>query len=226
MRIKMLFTLFIIVAGIAACAEISHYAINVNYIPQKGITRKNSAQGKFAITIAAFNDTRTVDDKTIIGKKVKSKNDKILALATAENPAREVSSAFRYFLLKAGYSVDEVMPEWDLRDSSISSAWETLVIGGSIDELEVICRSEGAGVQYNTRVKLHVVFADVQRRKILHTTTLESSATLKHLLCSGEMMQEQINGAVSMAIEKIAENGELDKIVAEISKVRSESLAD
>jgi hypothetical protein len=29
-----------------------------------------------------------------------------------------------------------------------------------------------------------------------------------------------------MAIEKIAENGELDKIIAEISKVRSENLAD
>jgi hypothetical protein len=226
MRIKMLFTLFIIVAGIAACAEVSHYAINVNYIPQKNITWKNSAQRKFAITIAAFNDARTVDDKTIIGKKVKSKNDKILALATAENPAREVSSAFRYFLLKAGYSVDEVMPEWDMRDSSISSAWETLGIGGSIDELEVICRSEGTGVQYNTRVKLQVVFADVQRSKILHTTTLESTATLKHLMCSGEMMQEQINGTLSMAIEKIAENGELDKIIAEISKVRSENLTD
>ncbi len=101
-----------------------------------------------------------------------------------------------------------------------------LVIGGSIDELEVICRNEGAGVQYNTRVKLHVVFADVQRKTILHTTTLENTATLKHLMCSGELMQEQINGALSMAIEKIAENGELDKIIAEISKVRSESLVD
>ena len=226
MHIKLFLFFIIIVAGIAACAETSHYAINVNYIPQKGITRKNSAPGKFAITIAAFNDTRTVDDKTIIGKKVKSKNDKILALATAENPAREVSSAFRYFFLKAGYSVDKVMPEWDLRDSSISSAWGKLVIGGRIDELEVICSNEGAGVQYNTVVKLQVVFADAQRKRILHTTTLESAVTLKHLRCSGEKMQEQINSALSMAIEKIAENGELDKIIAEISKVRSESLAD
>jgi len=39
-------------------------------------------------------------------------------------------------------------------------------------------------------------------------------------------MQEQINGALSMALEKITENGELDKIIAEISKVRSESLTD
>jgi len=226
MRIKLLFSFLIFIASIAACAEVSNYAININYIPQKAITKNNRAQRNFLITIATFNDARTVADKAIIGKKVKSKNDKILALATADNPARDVSSAFRYFLLKAGYSVDEVMPKWDLRDHSISSAWGRLVIGGSIDELEVICRTEGAGVQYNTRVKLHVVFADVQRKTILHTTTLESTATLKHLMCSGEMMQEQINGALSMAIEKIAENGELDKIIAEISKVRSESLTD
>ena len=121
MRIKMFFTLFIIVAGIAACAEISNYAININYIPQKAITKNNRAQRNFLITIATFNDARTVADKAIIGKKVKSKNDKILALATADNPARDLSSAFRYFLLKAGYSVDEVMPEWDLRDHSINS---------------------------------------------------------------------------------------------------------
>ena len=226
MRLKLLLSVIITASSIVACAEVSNYAININYIPQKGLTRNNSAQGKFAITLAAFNDTRTIDDKTIIGKKVKSKDDKILALATAENPSRDVSSAFRYFLLKAGYSVDKVMPEWDLRDSSISSEWGKLVIGGSIDELEVICRTDGAGVQYNTRVKLHVVFADVQRKTILHTTTLESTATLKHLMCSGEMMQDQINGALSMAIEKIAENGELDKIIDEIRKVRSENLVD
>ena len=226
MRIKLLFSFLIFIAGIASCAEVTNYTININYIPQKAITKNNRAQRNFIITIATFNDARTVADKAIIGKKVKSKNDKILALATAENPARDVSSAFRYFLLKAGYSVDEVMPEWDLRDHSINSSWGTLVIGGRIDELEVICRNEGAGVKYNTRVKLHVVFADVQRRKILHTTTLESTSTLKHLMCSGEMMQDQINGALSMAIEKIAENGELDNIIAEISRVRSESLAD
>jgi hypothetical protein len=226
MRIKMLFSLFIICVCIASCAEVSNYAININYIPQKVITRNKNAQRTLLITIATFNDARTVADKAIIGKKVKSKNDKIIALATSDNPAHEVSSAFRYFLLRAGYSVDDVMPEWDLRDQSINSSWGTLVIGGRIDELEVICRSEGAGVQYNSRVKLHVVFADVQRRKILHATTLESIATLEHIRCSGEIMQEQINSALSMAIEKIAENGELDTIIAEISKVRSESLSD
>ena len=226
MRIKLLLSVIITASSLVACAEVANYAINIYYIPQKIITHKTSAQGKFVITIAAFNDTRTIDDKTIIGKKVKSKDNKVLALATAENPSRDVSSAFRYFLLKAGYSVDKVMPEWDLRDSSISSAWGKLVIGGRIDELEVICSNEGAGVQYNTVVKLQVVFADAQRKRILHTTTLESAVTLKHLRCSGEKMQEQINSALSMAIEKIAENGELDKIIAEISKVRSESLAD
>jgi len=226
MRITLLLSLIIIVAGIAACAEVAHYTININYIPQKVIIQNNSAQKKLVITIATFNDTRTVADKSIIGKKVKSKNDKILALATAENPARDVSSAFRYFLLRAGYSVDKEMPEWDLRDHSINSSWGALVIGGRIDELEVICRSEGTGVQYNSRVKLHVVFADVQRKTILHTTTLESTATLKHIRSSGEMMQEQINDALSMALEKIAENGELDNIIYEISRVRSESLAD
>jgi hypothetical protein len=214
------------ISFISACAEFSHYAINIHYIPQKANFQNNSIKRKCAMTIATCNDTRTVDDKTVIGKKVKSKDDKILALATAEDPARDVAEAFKMFLLKAGYDVDKAMPKWDLRDSSIDSAWKMLVIGGNIHELEVICRSEGAGVQYNSRVKLQLVFADVQRKKILHTTTLESSSTLKHLLCSEEMMQEQINSALSMAIDKIAENGELDAIIAEISSVRSESLAD
>jgi len=96
MHIKLFLFFILIVAGIAACAETSHYAINVNYIPKK-VSPGEQCSEEIAITIAAFNDARTVDDKTIIGKKVKSKNDKILALATAENPAREVSSAFRYF---------------------------------------------------------------------------------------------------------------------------------
>ena len=226
MRVKLILYLSVIIFNITACAEVSNYAINIDYIPQKSVTHNNSAQQMFSITVATFNDVRTVADKAIIGKKVKSKNDKIIALATADNPARAVSSAFRYFLLREGYTVDREMPEWDLRDQAINSTWGTLVIGGSIDELEVVCRSERAGVQYDSRVKLHVLFADVQRKKILHTTTLESIAALKHIKCSGEMMQEQINSALSLAIEKVSENGELDKIIAEISNVRSESLAD
>jgi hypothetical protein len=226
MRVKQLLSITALFTGIIACAGVSNYVINIKYVPQRAVLQNSKTRSKPLITIARFNDISSLDNKTVTGSKSNSNDDTIRALATAEDPARDVSAAFRTFLIKAGYDVDSVMPEWDLRDSSIDSAWNKLVIGGSIDELEVFCRKAGAGVQYNSVVKLRVVFADAQRKKILHTTTLESSASLKHLVCSEEMMQKQINDTLSMAIEKIAENDELNKVVAEISSVRAESLTD
>lgn len=226
MRHQIYFFIIAILCFILSCAVVSRYIITIHYIPQKTITAQSRIKKDFIITVATFNDSRAVDDKTVIGKKVMAKNDKIVARVTAQDPAREVTRALKHFLTKAGYSVDERMPQWDLSEQAINRSWGHLVIGGIIEELEIICRSENTGVQYNSRIKLRVMFNDVTRRKILTANTIESTATLKHLRCAKAKIQEQLNTALSLALEKIAENGALDKIIQEISTVRSESLAE
>ena len=58
----------------------------------------------------------------------------------------------------------------------------------------------------------------------MHTTTLESTSALKHFRCTQEGMQEQINSALSLALEKILDNSELDNALREVGSVRDESL--
>ena len=80
--------------------------------------------------------------------------------------------------------------------------------------------------RYHAVVKLRLVFADSQRGRILHTTTIESTSGLEHFRCTQEGMQEQINSALSLALEKILDNSELDNALREVGSVRDESLAE
>ncbi len=218
--------LFIVVNFILiiACAAATHYAITIQYIPQKALAPSIRMPRDFRITVTTFNDFRPVADRTVIGKKITAKNDTTPVLVTTDDPAHSVSLALKDFLTKSGYDVGEIMPVWDLSEQSITRSWGQLVIGGTIEELEIICRSESPGADYQSRVKLRVALGDVQRKKILHATTIESNATLKHLHCSEKTFQEQLNAALSLALEKIMEHGELDTIIQEITAIRSESL--
>src|SRR5512135_2402138 len=123
MRLKMIMSICIMAVFFLSCAQVSYYAINIHYSPQKTITKNSSNNKKPLITVAHFNDARAIENKTIMGKKIKSKGDKVLAFAIESNPARSVSLAFKDFLQRAGYTVDEVMPEWDLNKKSIKNLW-------------------------------------------------------------------------------------------------------
>ncbi|MCX5903930.1 MAG: hypothetical protein NTV89_10790, partial [Proteobacteria bacterium] len=112
------------------------------------------------------------------------------------------------------------------QENSISKSWGALVIGGRVEELEVTCNADQPSTNYAAKVKLRLVFADSQRGKILHTTTLESTSALKNFRCTREGMQEQINSALSLALEKILDNAELDNALREVGSVRDESLPE
>ncbi len=116
------------------------------------------------------------------------------------------------------------MPAWNLDENSISKSWAPLVIGGRVEAFEVICDSEQVATRYRAVVKLRLVFADSQMGRILHTTTIESTSGLEHFRCTQEGMQEQINSALSLALEKILDNNYLDNVLREVGSVRDENL--
>lgn len=209
-----------------ACARTSLYRINLNYEPQKAVPYTKQGIQKYNITVSVFNDRRVLDDTLIIGKRVFPDGKETRVLSRFLEPSHAVASGIKDILSGAGYTVRRGMPSWDLRESSIKSQWGTLVIGGSIDELLVICQSGFPAMLYEATVRLRVVVADVQSSKIIYTTTLESTSSLKHLRFSEHYMQQQLNSALSLAIEKILEGNELENKIIEAGSVRSENLTE
>ena len=79
-------------------------------------------------------------------------------------------------------------------------------------------------MQYETTVRLRIVFADVHHKKILYTRTLESTSSYRHVRFQEERLQEELNAALSTAIEKIFEDDKVASLIEEITRVRSESI--
>lgn len=211
--------------AVLACARATYYSINLHYTPQKAVDAADSTQQRYIITVAGFNDERNTLDKSVIGKRIKSDGAEIKAVSQQMQPSYAVASAVKDFFYRHGYTVYGGTPDWDIKEKTIESQWGTLVVGGDIEELDIVCTSDFANVQYDAKVRLRIVFADVQHKKILYTRVLESSSSFRHVRFQEQKLEDEINNALSTAVEKIFEDNKLENLIEEITRVRSEVIS-
>lgn len=203
---------------LGACARQGPYSIDLLYIsPEKRSVAAEKAKS-LLITVAQFNDVRTVGDKKIIGKVIKSDGTKILILPKHYMPADAVTRAVRHHLNSEGYHVTSRTPVWNLSDDTIEDGWGNIIIGGNIHEFELICLKEMPVRKYRARVKLSVVFSDVARKKMKFKVNVESSPSLEHIRFTEGKMTEVMNDALSAAIKRIFENREVHQKIKEIAE--------
>jgi uncharacterized lipoprotein YajG len=203
---------------LGACARPGIYSVDLLYISPEKTSVTDKKAKSLSITVAQFNDVRTVDDKRIIGKVVKSDGMKIPILPKHRMPADAVTRAVRHHLNSEGYHVSSRTPVWNLSDDTIEDGWGTIVIGGDIQEFELICLKEMPIRQYKARVKLSVVFADVAKKKMKFKVNVESSPSLEHIRFTEEKMTEVMNDALSAAINRIFENREVHQKIKEVAE--------
>lgn len=195
-------------AVICGCAP-ALYSVDMRYVPTQPIPEMKGSEKKIKITVAVFEDIRTISDTTIIGRVIKPDKRNIPVLPKYVRPPMVVASALKDILQKAGYQVDPDTPRWNLREESIRSEWAPILIGGSIDELEVICEDKMTIKKYGAKAKITVLLANTETRKVFYKVSAQSSVSLEHILFSEERLEEQINTALSDAIEKIFEGNEI-----------------
>jgi len=195
-------------AMIWGCAS-ALYSVDMKYVPTRPIPEMKGSEKKIKITVAAFEDLRTISDTTLIGRVIKSDRQNIPVLPKYVRPPMAVASALKEIFLKAGYQVAPDIPRWDLKEESIRKEWGAILIGGSIDELEVICEDKMTIKKYRAKAKITVFLANTQTSKIFYKVSAQSSVSLEHILFSEERLEEQISTALSDAIEKIFEGNEI-----------------
>ncbi|MGV8059221.1 MAG: hypothetical protein AB2L12_14545 [Smithellaceae bacterium] len=195
--------------SIIGCAN-RLYSINMNYDAGKAnIPAYLKAEDKghnALITIAEFVDTRKVDDPMVVGRVVEKDGMKTLVLPKYTKPVQAVTNGIRRYLLKAGYKISANAGQWDLKEETISKVDGKLIIGGSIEELDVTCRKGFPTDSYKAGIKLTLVLADPAKGKILYRSSVESNTSLEHVSFSENRLAEQINIALGDAIEKIFED--------------------
>jgi hypothetical protein len=198
--------------GINGCAN-SLYSVNMNYDAEKAnipaYIKNDNKERNTAITIAEFVDTRKVDDKMVIGSVVEKDGMKILVMPKYTKPTRAVTTGIKRYLSKAGYKIAGDAGFWDLKEETIPKTNNKLIIGGSIDELELTCRKGFPTDSYKAVMKLSLELADPAKGKILYRSSVETNTSLEHVSFSQARLEEQINIALGDAIEKIFEDSKI-----------------
>jgi len=202
-----------------SCAPVNLYTINMNYTPSETAAAKADNTRTVSLTVARFIDSRSIQDKMIIGRVVSPDGGTIPVLPKYLKPVDAVTGGIRECLSAAGYSLSPEIPVWDLQSDSIEKRWGTVLIGGTIDKLEVVCHKDGIKKNYKANVKLTIVFADVHNARIFRKMEIETSPSLVHVRFSEKMLEEQINKALSDSIEQVFGNREImQKILGETAR--------
>jgi hypothetical protein len=195
--------------SITGCAT-RLYSVNMNYDAEKAnipaYLKADNKGGNAAITITEFVDIRKGEDQMVIGRVVEKDGMKTLVMPKHAKPTQAVAFGIKRYLVKAGYKILSSAGQWDLKEQTIPKVDSKLIIGGSIDELEITCRKGFPTDSYKAGMKLNLILADAVKGKILYRSSVESNSSLEHVSFSEARLAEQLNIVMGDAIEKVFED--------------------
>ena len=194
----------------ASAAETSQYIINMQYSAEKAVIPEYlKAEGKThgaIITVAEFADIRQVDDKKIIGQVRERDDTQVPVLLKDVIPVKAVANGIKEYLKKAGYKVADKIVQWNLKEENLPKGKGKVIIGGSIDELEVTCWRGVFSHSYKANLKLTIVIADLAKGRILHKSKVESSSSRDDVSFSEEELGGQLSTVLGDSIKKVFED--------------------
>ncbi|MGD1151585.1 MAG: hypothetical protein ABR911_01725 [Syntrophales bacterium] len=211
--------LIFVMVGVSACSP-ALYHVNLKYEPSEKFVKTEKAGPDFPITVAMFNDIRKMDDRLLLGRVTTLQGDRIPILPRYKKVTEAVTMNVRDYLSKSGYDISKDIPVWDLKEETIGKDWGRILIGGNIDDLEIVCEKSFPVKTYKAKAKLSFVFANVPDKKIFYRATVENSNSLKDVSFSEELLEKQINAALSDALEQMFNDPKMKKTIEEGAKAK------
>ncbi len=207
----------LIILNFSGCASPKLYSINVKYDATQApppAYLKAENKGSAIIAVAEFSDKRDMADKKVIGRVVKRDGTNIMVFPKHVVATKAVSDGVKDYFNKAGYQVADKSVLWDLTEENIPQISAKLLVGGSIDAMEIICRRGFPTNSYAANIKLTIIFADVSEGHVFYTRRVEATSSHEHVSFSEERMGDYMSTLLVEAIRNVFE----DKAVA--AKIR------
>jgi len=206
--------LICVLAGLTACSP-AVYHVNLKFEPTGQILKPEKSGPDFPVTVAMFNDIRKVDDTLVLGRVTTLNGDRIPILPRYKKATEAVTTCVREYLFNSGYNVSKDMPGWDLKEETIGKDRGRILIGGNIDELEIVCEKSFPAKTYQAKIKLTFVFANVPDKRIFYRSSVENSNSLQDVSFSEELLEKQINAVLSDALGSMFYDPKMKKIIEE-----------
>jgi hypothetical protein len=202
---------------LVSCAPVTRYSVNMTSDPVRNVIPAGEHIKGIPLTIALFNDARTIADKATVGKVMKSGNDPIPVVSADLKPVSAVTAGVKSYMVRAGYTISSISPTWDLKPASISRDWGQFLIGGSIDQMEIICEKSAMKANYRTRVILSIYLADITKASIIHTYTVKGDSSREDVNLTDKDIRKhltiEINNAITDAIEKLIDPLAINRLI-------------
>jgi hypothetical protein len=210
-----------IILFLQACATPELYHANLKYEPTGTFPEMKKAGSNSLITVAMFNDIRQIDDRLQLGRVTTMGGTVIPVFPQYMKIPDAVTTSIREYLFKSGYRISNDVPIWDLREETINKGRGKILIGGNIDELEILCDDSFPVKTYRTKLKLTFVFADVAHKRIFYRSSIENSASLQDISFSEEILNKQISAVLSGALEKMFNDPVMRKRIEDALKMKN-----
>lgn len=207
--------------SISGCAATnpSLYSVNMRYDPAQAVIpeylRADEKTRNALIAVTEFTDTRQVDDKKIIGRVRERDDTRVPIFPKDVMPTRAVADGIKEYLRKAGYKVADKIVQWDLKEENMPKGNGKVIIGGSIEEMQISCWTGAFSNSYKTNVKLTIFIADSAKGKILYKSKVESLSSRDDVSFSEEEIGGQLSAALGDAIKKVFEEAALARKIKE-----------
>lgn len=199
--------LLLSLAVVFSCYNVTQYSVNMSYTPD--YVPKPVVDRGAVVKLAAFQDLRNTDEPLVIGRVVRFDGSRVKVFPKYKPASDVVTEGIRAYLVKSGVSLPAATEKWDLQESTIKREARGILIGGSIDELNVTCVETLPTMKYSAKLKLSIAFADLRTGRIFYRTKAESDSSMEYVLLSEEKMGEQVNSVLAGAIENIFNSSEL-----------------
>jgi hypothetical protein len=202
----------------------SRYNIHMQYDVSKTVIPDNvKAEGKaqgVIISIAEFTDIRQVDDKKIIGY-VRERDDTRVPIFTKNDAATMVvANGIKEYLKKAGYGVADKTIQWNLKEETLPKGSGKVIIGGTIESMEVTCWRGVFSHDYKANMKLNLVIADAAKGEILYQGSVTFAYSRTDVSFSEGELGRVASIALGEAIEKIFEGKTIMEKIKEAVNLR------
>jgi hypothetical protein len=211
--------LIFVMVGVSACSP-ALYHVNLKYEPSEKSVKLEKGGPDFPVTVAMFNDIRKIDDRLVLGRVTTVEGDLIPILPRYNKVTEAVTTSIREYLFKSGYKISNDIPVWDLKEETIGKDWGRILIGGNIDELEIVCKKSFPVKTYEAKIKLTFVFANVPDKRIFYRSSVENSNSLKDVSFSEELLEKQINAVLADALESMFNDPKMKKTIEEGAKIK------
>ena len=187
---------------LASCTPRVSYPLYLHYRGSGEISASQGASAPHLITVAAFQDQRPVENKAIIGHRVGLDGEKVHFISSGGYPGEAVTAAFRDYCTRRGYTVGHDSPPWGLDPADVAAHWGDWVVGGTIEELLVLVKTEHLMAVYECRLAVAVVMMKRIEQEEVFRERIALSSSKKEPLFSVNTAQEMINSLLTQAVDE------------------------